>query len=151
MIIDSIQNLERYRGLSAHMDLAITYIRTADLGASPFDRTDVDGDKVYVNHLQYKTAPKSENSLFEAHRKYLDLHIILSGQENVAVTPVEALTPVEERLSEDAMMYQGDSAYQIPLAAGSFILLYPGEGHLPRLTIDGSISDVDKLVFKIQI
>uniref|UniRef100_UPI0019533227 YhcH/YjgK/YiaL family protein n=1 Tax=Klebsiella aerogenes TaxID=548 RepID=UPI0019533227 len=45
----------------------------------------------YYNHFTYTTALISQASLFEAHERYLDLHIVLSGCEQVALAPVESL------------------------------------------------------------
>ncbi len=150
MIIDAIKNLDRYKGLSLNMDLAIEYIRAAPLSETPLGHTVVADERVHFNHFQYTTAEKTDGSLFEAHQRYLDLHVVLSGQELVAVTPIEALEQVEERPDEDSVMYRGEGVLHFPITTGQFVLLYPGEGHLPRLAIDGVNSNVDKVVFKIQ-
>lgn len=151
MIIDTIENLVRYKGLSPNIDQAIDYIRATDLNEMPLGHTAVSGECVHFNHFQYMTVEKAEDSLFEAHKKYLDLHVILSGQEFVAVAPIEALEHVEERPDEDSVMYRGEAAFRFPITTGQFVLLYPGEGHLPRLSINGVNTDVNKVVFKIQV
>ena len=45
-------------------------------------------DGAYVNVSTYKTAPKEEKA-FEAHRKYIDIQMILSGNELVAIESLE--------------------------------------------------------------
>lgn len=151
MITDSIRNVERYQGLSERLDRVFRFIEETDLGALPPGRTDIDGDTVYVNHILYTTAPQKESDLYEAHMRYLDLHLILSGHEAVSVAPVGELTQVEVREAEDSVMYSGDSPVNIALDEGDFLLLYPGEGHLPKLSLDGEAVAVNKFVFKIDI
>lgn len=150
MIYDKLSALARYRGLSKHLDMGIDFLRSTDLNALPLGRTEILGDDVYCNHFAYATEPISPASLFEAHVRYLDLHIILSGCEQVALAPVEALTEVEVRSDEDAIMYRGEAEHAITLEPGRFLLVYPGEGHLPKLAPKDPM-DVDKLVLKIAI
>ena len=49
MICDTLQHLGRYRGLHPNLDTAIDYLLTHDLAALPLGRTEVDGDKVFIN------------------------------------------------------------------------------------------------------
>ena len=49
MICDTLQHLVRYRGLHPNLDTAIDYLLTHDLAALPLGRTEVDGDKVFIN------------------------------------------------------------------------------------------------------
>ncbi|WP_283674210.1 YhcH/YjgK/YiaL family protein [Butyricicoccus sp. Marseille-Q5471] len=150
MIYDKLSNLAHYIGLSPALDRTIAYLTRTDLSALPHGRTEIDGDTVYLNHFGYETSEKQADSLFEAHEAYLDLHIVLSGRERMAVTAVEKLSHAEDRLAEDAVMYTGEADYALPLAPGQFALVAPGEGHLPHLVLDVSCA-VDKLVCKIHI
>ena len=51
MICDTLQHLGRYRGLHPNLDTAIDYLITHDLAALQLGRTEVDGDKVFINLL----------------------------------------------------------------------------------------------------
>ena len=57
MICDTLQHLGRYRGLHPNLDTAIDYLLTHDLTALPLGRTEVDGDKVFIN-LMDATLPR---------------------------------------------------------------------------------------------
>lgn len=150
MIFDRQGNLDRYRGISGGLDGVIDFLYTDGLVQLPLGQTKLDGDRVFVNHFGYTTAPQSAGSVFEAHEKYLDLHLITSGREIMVMAPVERLRQVEVRADEDSVMYQGDGTCHIPLEQGEFILVWPGEGHLPRIT-RGEAVQVDKFVFKIAL
>ena len=149
MIYDTLSHLARYRGLSHALDCAITYLTHTDLHALPQGRTEIVGDSVYINHFSYETSAKEPDSLFEAHSAYLDLHIVLSGCERMAVAPIDTLAYAEDRSDEDSIMYTGDAQYLLPLCYGQFALLAPEEAHLPHLLVDAPCI-VDKLVCKIR-
>lgn len=150
MILDSLRSLDRYRNLSANMEQAVRFLQTADLTALPPGRVEISGDDVYANHFSYVTVPFSKELQFEAHRKYLDLHVPLSGCERIALAPVENLAETKALEEEDAVLYQGEAKDYLTLESGSFLLLYPEEGHLPKL-ISKAATNVDKLVVKIAL
>lgn len=150
MIYDKLCNLERYRGLSCSLDKAIDFLQTTDLTTLPSGRVEVDGEKVFANHFTYTTGPFSEESLFEAHERYLDLHIDISGCEKMAVSSIEEVMQVEVREAEDSVMYRGALGDTLNMGDGRFLLVYPGEAHLPRIVCGASVQ-VNKLVLKIAL
>ena len=58
MICDTLQHLGRYRGLHPNLDTAIDYLLTQDLADLPLGRTEVDGDKVFINLLSLVFLPE---------------------------------------------------------------------------------------------
>ncbi len=148
MIYDELNNIDRYMSLSHNLDTAIAFLKKTDLSKLQMGRTTIDGDNVYCNHFCYTTAPMSENSEFEDHVKYLDLHVIVSGCETIAVSPAKSLTQTKILEDEDAILYKGDPKLLLPGDSTTFLLVYPGEAHLPKL-VSGEASHVDKVVFKI--
>lgn len=150
MIFDKFSNLNRYCNISERLNCAVRFLQKTELSNLPVGRTEILGDELFLNHMIYTTTSKTEGSLFEAHQKYLDLHIILSGYETMAITPIEHLCTREFIASEDSILYSGDIFYSLPLKSGDFVLLYPGEGHLPHL-IYKSPCRVEKVVVKIQL
>lgn len=131
MIYDKLSNMGRYSGMAANLDRAIRYIREVQLDKLPLSKTTVDGDQVYINHFTYTTAEKEADSLFEDHAEYLDMNIITSGYERVQVQESTVLTEVERRDSEAAVMYIGEGGTSFIPTAEQFLLVYPGEAHIP--------------------
>ena len=78
------------------------------------------------------------------------MHIITFGYERVLVQDNALLTEVERRDAEDAVMYIGEGGTSVALNNNIFLLIYPGEAHLPKLIHEMSTT-VDKVVFKIHI
>ena len=149
MIYDTLQNLSRYETLSSDFATAVQYLRATDLFQLPYGCTGIAGDRVFLNRFDYTTAVRAPKALFEAHERYLDLHIVLNGQEGIALAPTELLTEWKHE-EDDSILYTGDEAYRLSLRVGQFALLYPGEGHMPKL-VCGIPSHVDKIVVKLAI
>lgn len=87
MIIGKLKNISRYKGISKNIDTAIDYILNNDLLALPKGKTIIDGDNVYVNRDTYVAKPL-EDCFFENHEKYMDLQVVLKGQEYFAYTDI---------------------------------------------------------------
>ncbi len=150
MIYDKIQNIDRYAGLYHNFDTAIAFLKKTNLNTLPKGRTTIDGDEVFCNHFDYTTAPLSNAMDFEDHIKYLDLHVVVSGCETVAVSEAKNLMKTKVLADEDAALYRGNPELFFPGDSDTFLLVYPGEAHLPKLA-DGEPCMVDKVVFKIAL
>lgn len=148
MIVDELSRLDRYRGLSPRLDQSIAFLQTTDLRALPVGRVEIDGDHIFGTHLVFDTAPLAADKRFEIHLRYIDIQIILSGCESIALAPRERLAEVEERKAEDIAFYQGPPDHVLMVRGGSFVLLFPGEAHMPGLAA-GDPSQVEKLVLKV--
>ena len=85
MICDTLQHLGRYRGLHPNLDTAIDYLLTHDLTALPLGRTEVDGDKVFINLMDATLHPDAGYHP-EYHKLYADLQVDLTGSEGWGYT-----------------------------------------------------------------
>lgn len=75
----------------------------------------------------------------------LDAPLDILGSDLLTIVPIGIVAQCEgQRLAT------GDEAYRLSLRVGQFALLYPGEGHMPKL-VCGIPSHVDKIVVKIAI
>jgi YhcH/YjgK/YiaL family protein len=104
------------------------------------------------NKIKFTTAPKAEKR-YEAHRNYIDIHVVLEGREYVEVSHIERL---EQATSYDAAsdIYFGDVPSDRKfcgyLDSGSFLVCFPEDTHLVGAHLD-SASDVVKVVYKIAL
>ncbi len=151
MIYDRIENIGRYRGCLRGLDEVIRFIETHELACLPMGKTEIDEARVYVNRFAYETTPLTAEASFEAHYKYLDLHLVLSGREGTLVAPIAQLTLLEDRPAEDVAFYAAArGGLLLPQEAGRFVLVYPDEGHIPHVALEAP-APVEKLVFKIAL
>lgn len=126
MIIDSLSQIGRYRGLSSRLDAAIAFLQTADLDALPTGRTDIDGNFLYL--IKSHTVLVRDTMLWEAHKQYIDIQIILHGRERFGGGSCSFGTYDE---SNDFYPCQDVEEFQFSLSAGQFAVFFPMEPHSP--------------------
>ena len=107
------------------------------------------GRDVYATRFTYETIP-AEESFFEAHRKYLDIHIMLSGSERVEIAPPEKLTEFDRTEANDFYAYRGEGDYKLILSPGDFLVVFPNDAHRIKMQVEGP-ETVTKAVFKVRI
>lgn len=111
-------------------------------------RYDFDGGK-FANAECYNTKLQSR---FEAHRKMVDVQIVVSGTELIHFAPITDEFLVEEPYDEmrDIMFMTGEVKDTVLLRAGEACVIGPELAHMPGMAVNGS-SHVQKIVFKIPV
>lgn len=111
------------------------------------------GEEIFANIARYETKPR-EAAYPEAHRKYADIQLLLSGHEGIEWFPLEGLT---ERTAYDP---ERDFAiYERPpyvsgitvLGPGIFALYMPTDAHMPQLSLTLAPATVTKVVVKVEV
>ena len=150
MICASCRDALSYRGIHPNLDLALEHI-TPEFLASLRDnqRVELKGDLVYCTRFTYETIPQEE-SFFEAHRRYLDIHIMVEGEERVDMNRPEDLKLTDAQEGNDFYAYQGESWHSTVLKPGEFLVVFPGDAHRIKVQVDGP-KTVSKAVFKVCI
>ena len=87
----------------------------------------------------------------EFHREYLDIQLILSGEEIIeyALDDVSAAA-CEEKKPDLFILHAPKLTNQIHLSAGDFVTFYPGEPHKALCAV-GQPAMVKKAVFKVPL
>ena len=79
MVIDCIENAERYYGLGKRFRAALEWLAVANPDELiSGERVEIDGDFVYATMFQVDTLPPDDCKL-EAHRDYADIQYIAKG------------------------------------------------------------------------
>ena len=89
---------------------------------------------------------------YEAHKKFIDIQLILSGKELIAVTPIEKMEIKDEyNETKDVMFFQhNDECTDYVLESGDFLILYPQDVHMPGVCVNEK-SAVRKIVVKVPV
>jgi len=128
MIVDLLANSHLYRGLAPSIDRAFAYLRETDLAALEPGDYEIDGKNIFARALTYITRVP-ENGVWEAHRRYIDLQVMVLGDERVCYAPLSRLTPGAYDEAKDFLRLSGQGDV-VTLSAGSFMLLWPTDGHM---------------------
>ncbi len=149
MIYDTLQHLETYRGIHPGVMRGLELLRDTDFSGMEDGRHDVDGDQLFFLLQSYDS--KEINDRPEAHRNYIDIQYLISGEELVGVAPVEEMTEeVEARPEGDIWFYHGPVS-QLLLSGGRFVALWPGDAHAPCIAVDGRPVPCRKCVVKVRV
>jgi biofilm protein TabA len=148
MILDQLDNHRLYPFGDA-WQVAFDFLLSLNADAEE-KRYALQGDDIYAAIESYDTQlPCSK--LPEAHRKYVDIQVLLDGTERIAWHPFDALT-VSKPYASDADIAFFDRPESLgtalDLEPGLFAVFFPGDAHTPGLQIDGP-SRVKKVVVKI--
>ncbi|MCR4818071.1 MAG: YhcH/YjgK/YiaL family protein [Fretibacterium sp.] len=149
MILGTIQYPSRYGGLGPGVKAGLKYLAEHDLSALPPGRHVIDGDNIFFDISEVKTIPASD-ALFEAHRRYVDIHVTLSGEEwfgHAIIRQLELATPYQE--DKDTAYYRGEGVY-LQAPPGHFVLFMPDDAHKARVFFKEP-GVVRKLVLKVKL
>jgi biofilm protein TabA len=149
MIIDSLENAEKYVNLNPRFAQAFEWIKNNDLNAIEDGKFDIaDGIKGIMSTKGGKTAEESLQK-FECHRKFLDIQLCISGKETIAWKPLSKCQNVKEAYSDekDVAFYDEQPDMFFQLTDNQFGIFYPEDVHAPMIG-EGVIK---KLVLKVKI
>ena len=111
-------------------------------------RYDVDEDMYYL--IQSYKAKSPFDAKFESHREYIDVQMVISGEEIIRFDSAEKLSLCQE-YKPDCEKYSMNKDYDsVRLCAGELAIIFTGEPHAPGIKADGAPEDVKKLVVKIR-
>lgn len=99
MIFDKIENLRQYDIVS---DKILDFLFNIDEN-TPVGRYEID-EQSYANIEEYNTKAH-ENCFFEAHKKYIDIQLLLKGEERLDFTSIEGLAPREDYNPEKDIVF----------------------------------------------
>ena len=147
MIIDRLENIEKYASLNPLFAQAIQFLKGNDLNTLPLGKTELMGKDLLVNVNETKPKSKADAKL-ETHRDFIDIQIPLSGTEIMGYTPTVECQPADAPYNDakDITFYQGEAQSYIEVKPGMFAIFFPQDGHAPGITPDG----VKKIVVKVK-
>ena len=145
MVIDKIENLEKYVCLNDKFKKVFEFIKNQTYENKSPGKYEIDGKNSYLSLNIMQTR---ESADWEIHHKYWDIHIVLKGQENFGWSSGEGFS--EETVydpEKDIAFYSSDGEY-VTLTPGYFIMIAPGEMHKPAMMLE-QVSSITKIVIKV--
>ena len=148
MLTDRLTNAHLYERLSPRIARAIDYVRRTDFTQLPDGKHIVDGDAIFALVQRYTTKPRDAGR-WEAHRRYIDLQLVVDGIEQIGYTHISQLQAEPHDAERDLTWLSGEGEL-ITVRSGSFMLLWPEDAHMPGMAVDAPVP-VLKVVMKIEV
>jgi len=174
MIYDHLDRIGQYRGLGRNFGPAIDWLTNTDLQALTFHPpadaglhkpkiAGEDGIDVYAMLMTYQPNPV-EKTVWESHRQYADIQVVVSGIEQMGIAMLHDGVPVTRPYTaeSDAALYglprwdeakamETSNASVLPYGPGMFGIFLPQDIHAPMLAIPGKVGTVRKIVVKVRL
>ena len=149
MIVTTIDKLTKYSEIPNAQDI-VDFLADFRKGEMAPGRYDIHGDDLFAAVSRYDTEPDGDR-VFENHKKYIDLQIILDGKEEIQWADTKTLTMVSEEFSKggDIAFYKGDAMGYTLLGGEQCVILFEEDAHKPNVLHEKS-ENVLKVVFKIR-
>lgn len=150
MIASDIKHLRRQAGKNSLLAKAFDFLERDDLETLPDGTIEIEGNSVFAIVQRYETS-LNEVPRFEYHKKYIDLQYVVSGSEVIGWIPADRIRitdPYDEQRDIAFGEAPADQWSSVSLQKGQAALLYPEDGHAPRLAKERS-TPVLKIVIKI--
>ncbi len=140
MIYDRIENIKTYN-LPASVVGVMEVIGSTflEVGRHEFE------DGIFALVQEYTTKDKADCKM-EAHKKYVDIQVILEGKETFGYA-YEASSQTEYNPDKDIYYLETEDRY-INLVGGEFVMVWPQDFHRPKIG-DGGF--VKKVVVKVPV
>ena len=149
MIFGNIKDKERYNFLDEKIIECFKYAIENNLNVYSTGTHEINGDDIFVNIVAYETVNKEER-FWEAHKKYIDVHLMLDGSEKIALNNIDNLEQKEYEEEGDFLPLSGQESAIVTLEKGDFLICYPEDAHMTTIKNLES-KHIKKAIFKVKI
>ena len=146
MIIDNLTNAEKYIALHKDFKLVFDYLKNNNLETMNCAKNiQLRGEEVFFNLDEYET---KQTQKLEAHKKYIDIQVVITGEEYMGYTNIDNTTVTEEYDKNRDVMFLDGNVDKVLATNKNFIIFYPEDAHMPALSVTEP-KKVKKAIFKI--
>jgi len=150
-----LANADRFQATFAYLDDCFrpgsaAYQRLRSLAVGQQERTELAGgafglEQVYLSKLR-------PDAFFESHKQYIDVQVIVEGEEFIEVVDIAKLSLKEDKTpAKDVIIYHmTDNSTVLRLGVGEAAVLFPVDGHMPTVAIKAPAL-VRKIVVKVPV
>ena len=147
MILETLDQAEKYFDSHPAFKKAFEFLQQPDLAEKEIGRYELDGDKLFCM-IAKDMGHKMEDSKLEAHKKYIDIQYVISGDETYGWKLYKECSDVNVAYDEskDFMLFNDAPTTWTKVPPGSFTIFFAeNDAHAPVVG-DG---EIHKVVIKI--
>jgi YhcH/YjgK/YiaL family protein len=147
MILDTLENADRYVPLHPAFASAFEWLRAQMSGGLPAGRTEISGDRLYASVIREDGRGQSASKL-ETHRRYIDIQYLAEGSDLMGWAPAgQGLKALGYDSAKDLEFYTDRPEIWIRVPAGHFAVFFPEDAHAPMAGTEAMV----KLVVKVAV
>lgn len=148
MILSTPSQADRYAALHPLFPRVFEYMRDTDLLSLAPGRYPIVGEQLFVI-IEQVPGRTREAAKLECHRRYIDIQLMLEGNEEMGWKPLADCTgPVGDHSEEkDIRFFYDAPASWVAVPPGHFCIFFPEDAHAPLVAEE----QVRKAIFKIAV
>ena len=147
MIIDTIENLNKYVGLNPLFADVIEFLEANDIRTMEPGKYPIRDKDLFLN-LTVAKGRGPEKAVIETHVNMIDIQIPISCEETFGYTPFCDLPAFDYNAEKDVTLY-GDTKPQtyVTLKPLQMAIFFPQDGHAPCIADN---PEIKKAIFKVK-
>ncbi|MDR0988876.1 MAG: YhcH/YjgK/YiaL family protein [Prevotellaceae bacterium] len=148
MVVDTLENLEKYTALHPLFAQVAAFVKANDLHALETGKIALQGSDLVVN-VQNPNGKKKEEARLETHRDFIDIQLPLSATEIMGYTPAAKCLPADApyNAEKDITFFEGLADSYVAIEPGMFAIFFPQDGHAPCI----AQGPIKKIVVKVRL
>jgi YhcH/YjgK/YiaL family protein len=147
MILDNIDNIDKYVSLHPRFAKAFEFVKSQNLEALEVGKFEIDGKDIHAA-VSAKEGVKPEDAKFECHDNFFDIQVCPTGTETIGWSARKDVKEVKTPYNpeKDVTFFADKPSTYFQLKAGQFAIFYPEDVHAPMI----GEGEIKKLVVKIR-
>jgi YhcH/YjgK/YiaL family protein len=147
MILDKLENADRYVSLHPAFAAAFQWLREQAPDGLPAGRAEISGDRLYASVMREGGRGQSAAKL-ETHRRYIDIQYLAAGSDLMGWAPTgQGLKSLGYDSAKDLEFYTDEPEIWIPVPVGHFVIFFPEDAHAPMAGTEAMV----KIVVKVAV
>lgn len=153
MIVDRIENWSRYSNSPAWQE-AFRFLEKLNANSEEGETQLGQGDgRLLARVMSYPTRKPAE-AVLEAHRRFIDIQMVLDKSEAIGWYPLEDLQskdPYDTEKDVEFFQHPSIETGRIDVHPGTFVVLFPEDAHMPQLMTGAAPETIKKVVVKMSV
>ena len=148
MILDVLDNADRYLTLNKGFKTAFSFLMRSDLQKLAPGRHEVANDRVFAL-VEDAPGRQPEQAELESHVKYIDIQLVVAGTDTMGWKRTATCTQVSKEYhpGKDIGFFKDKPDVWLPVSAGMYAIFFPEDAHMPMI----SRERIRKVVMKIAL
>lgn len=148
MILSSLSQSARYANLHPLFAQVFEYIASTDLYNLNPGRYPLDGEDL-IAIVEHTTGRAPNAARLEAHQRYIDIQLVLEGDEAMGWKPLaDCHNPIgEHSIEKDILFFSDAPASWVATPPDHFCIFFPEDAHAPLV----GTGKIRKVIFKIAV
>jgi len=148
MILDIIENSERYISLHKGFKKAFEFLKRTDLKDLPIGTYEIDSNLIYAM-VSIEQGRVKEDAKLETHERYIDIQFVINGTDNMGWKTKKLCKHADSDYSQtnDVQFFKDEPSSWVATESGSFAIFFPEDAHMPLI----SEKEIHKVVIKVKV